>query len=270
MNLKLIGIATALTLCLAPSAASAHKTWLHPSATVFSDTGAWMTVDAAVSNDLFYFNHVPLRLDGLQVTAPDGSRLAPQNSATGKYRSVFDLELTQQGTYKLAVVNHGMFAQYQLDGENKRWRGTPAEFKTGIPAAATDVEVSESLGSVETFATVGSPTTSVFKPSGKGIEMVPVTHPNDLYAGETATFQLLLDGKPAAGLEVEIIPGASRYRDQPEEIKVVTGADGNFQVKWPHAGMYWLETTSTDELTSLPEASKRRLSYVATLEVLPQ
>ncbi len=51
---------------------------------------------------------------------------------------------------------------------------------------------------------------------------------------------------------------------------MATGADGNFQVKWPHAGMYWLETTSTDALTSLPEASKRRLSYVATLEVLPQ
>jgi hypothetical protein len=34
--------------------------------------------------------------------------------------------------------------------------------------------------------------------------------------------------------------------------------------------MYWLETTSTDDKTSLPQAKQRRLSYVATLEVLPQ
>jgi hypothetical protein len=34
--------------------------------------------------------------------------------------------------------------------------------------------------------------------------------------------------------------------------------------------MYWLETTSQDGRTSLPQARQRRLTYVATLEVLPQ
>ena len=34
--------------------------------------------------------------------------------------------------------------------------------------------------------------------------------------------------------------------------------------------MYWLETTISDDKTSLPQARQRRLSYVATLEVLPQ
>lgn len=270
MNLRLIGIATALTLGLAPTAASAHKAWLHPSATVFSDTGAWVTVDAAVSNDLFYFNRVPLRLDGLQVTAPDGSTVQPQNTASGKYRNVFDLQLEQEGTYKLAVLNQGMNAQYELNGEKKRWRGTPAAFKTEIPAAATDVKVSESIGRIETFATVGSPTTTVFKTVGSGIELVPVTHPNDLYAGETATFQLLVDGKPAEGLEIEVIPGGSRYRDQQDDIQLVSDAQGRFEVTWPQAGMYWLETTTSDNATTLADADQRRLSYVATFEVLPQ
>ena len=270
MKLRMIGITTALALLMAPSAASAHKAWLHPSATVFSATGAWLTVDAAVSNDLFYFNHVPLRLDGLQVIAPDGAPVAPQNLATGKYRSVFDVELQKEGTYKLAVLNHGLNAQYELNGEKKRWRGTAATFKTEIPAGAKDVQVSESVGRVETFATVGTPTTTVFKAVGTGIELVPVTHPNDLYAGEAATFQLLVDGKPAAGLEVEVIPGASRYRDQPEGIQLVTDAEGRFQVTWPQAGMYWMETTASDSATTMPEARQRRLSYVATFEVLPQ
>ena len=31
-----------------------------------------VTVDAAVSNDLFYFNHVPLKIDNLAIVAPDG------------------------------------------------------------------------------------------------------------------------------------------------------------------------------------------------------
>ncbi|MGY0556328.1 DUF4198 domain-containing protein [Lysobacter sp. A421] len=264
MNLRTIAIAVSLSLCFAPSA-FAHKAWLRPSATVFSDVGSWVTVDAAVSNDLFYFNHVPLRLDGLQITAPDGSQLQPANPATGKYRSVFDLELTQPGTYKLAVVNDGLMGRYQLDGEAKRWRGGPE----AIPAGATDVQVSQRLGRVETFATVGSPTTTVLQPTGNGLELVPITHPNDLYAGETATFQLLIDGKPASGLEIEVVPGGTRYRDQQNQINLISDADGKFEVTWPEAGMYWLETTSTDQHTSVPEASERRLSYVATLEVLP-
>ncbi|MGO1073060.1 DUF4198 domain-containing protein [Lysobacter sp. CA199] len=269
MNLKILAIATALTLGLTGTA-QAHKAWLQPSQTVFSEKGSWITVDAAVSNDLFYFNHVPLPLERLQVTAPDGSSVKAQNGSTGKLRSVFDLQLEQEGTYKIAMNNEGMFASYKLGGEAKRWRGKASEFKTGIPAGATEISASESLGRVETFATVGKPSTTVFKTTGKGIELVPVTHPNDLFAGESASFQLLVDGKPASGLKIEIVPGATRYRNQQDEIHVTTGADGKFEVKWPQAGMYWLETASEDNKTTLPDAKQRRLSYVAVFEVLPQ
>ncbi|RZJ03251.1 MAG: DUF4198 domain-containing protein, partial [Rubrivivax sp.] len=92
-----------LTLAGIAGSAQAHNVWLMPSSTVLSKA-EWITVDAAVSNDLFFFNHVPLRLDNLTVTAPDGSALAPQNMHTGKLRSVFDLQLTQPGTYRLAVI----------------------------------------------------------------------------------------------------------------------------------------------------------------------
>ena len=34
--------------------------------------------------------------------------------------------------------------------------------------------------------------------------------------------------------------------------------------------MYWLETGTQDGKTTVPQATQRRLSYVATLEVLPQ
>ena len=81
---------------------------------------------------------------------------------------------------------------------------------------------------------------------------------------------LLVDGKPAAGLEFEITRGGTRYRNAQEEIKVTTDANGEFSVTWPEAGMYWLETGTQDDRTTVPQAKQRRLSYVATLEVLPQ
>ena len=99
MNMRLRLLTLALATCL-PLVSHAHKTWLLPSATV-STVDQWVTVDAAVSNDLFYFNHNPLRLDALTITAPNGTSIAPQNTNTGKYRSTFDLHLEQNGTYKL-------------------------------------------------------------------------------------------------------------------------------------------------------------------------
>ncbi len=253
-----------------PFSALAHKAWLQPSQTVLAGERPWITVDAAVSNDLFYFNHVPLRLDTLVITAPDGSAVQPQNPATGKYRSVFDVELAQTGTYRLALVNDGLFANWNENGQRKRWRGNAASFASEVPKDAKDLQVSQSLGRVETFVTNGAPNQTALKPSGRGLELVPVTHPNDLFAGEKATFKLHIDGKPAPGLDVEIVRGGTRYRNAQDELKLTTDAQGSFSVTWPEAGMYWLETTSEDAKTSLPQAKQRRLSYVATLEVLPQ
>jgi uncharacterized GH25 family protein len=257
-------------LAVTPFAASAHKAWLQPSQTVLAGNAPWITVDAAVSNDLFYFNHVPLRLENLAITAPDGSKIEAQNPSTGKYRSVFDVELKQQGTYRIGVVNDYATASWDDNGKPKRWRGTPAAFATEVPKDAKDLKVGQSLSRVETFVTNGSPSDAALKPAGTGLELVPVTHPNDLFAGEEAKFRLQLDGKPVANVEVEIVRGNTRYRNAQDEIKAKTNASGEFAVTWPEAGMYWLEASSEDAKVTVPGATQRRLGYVATLEVLPQ
>ena len=141
--------------------------------------------------------------------------------------------------------------------------------RTEVPQNATNLQVSESAGRVETFVTAGKPTTTALKTDNIGLELVPITHPNDLYATEEAKFRFLLDGKPAAGLELEIVAGGTRYRDQQNEIKVKTDGNGEFAVTWPQPGMYWLEATLQDEKTSVKQAKQRRVSYVATFEEVP-
>jgi uncharacterized GH25 family protein len=260
-----LGVALAL-----PLAAQAHKMWMVPSATVISGDDAWVTVDAAISNDLYYPDHFPAQLDQLVVTAPDGSMVKPENPSTGKYRSTFDLPVPQKGTYRLALVNQGLFANYEVDGQKKRWRGKPEDVKTAIPANAKNVQLSEMASRVETFVTQGSPSDGALKPTNKGLELVPVTQPNDLVAGEKATFQLIVDGKPAANLKVVAINGATRYRNGQDEIDTTTDKDGKFSFTWPSAGMYWVNASTEDTKTSVKEAKQRRLAYTATLEVLPQ
>ncbi|WP_114239115.1 DUF4198 domain-containing protein [Dyella sp. C9] len=266
-TLKWSALALALSL---PVMAQAHKLWLVPSATNVSGADPWVTEDAAVSNDLFYPAHMPVALDRVVITAPDGQAVKAENASTGQYRSVFDVHLTQQGTYKIAVVNGGLFANYEVNGEKKRWRGDAANLAKDVPAGAKNLEVSESINRVETFVTNGKPSDVALKPTGKGLELVPVTQFTDLAAGEPATFQLLLDGKPAADVKIAAIAGETRYRNAQEELDVTTGKDGKFSLNWPHAGMYWINATAQDDKTSVKAAKQRRLSYSATLEVLPQ
>ncbi|ENO88627.1 DUF4198 domain-containing protein [Thauera linaloolentis] len=259
--------AAALGLAIAAPAAQAHEFWLLPSSTVLSSPG-YITVDAAVSNDIFYFNYRPLGIrDNLVISAPDGSTVAPESLTQGKLRTVFDANLQATGTYRLAIANSSLMASWKENGETKRWRGTHAEMAEKVPANAQDLVVREGISRLETFVTVGRP--SEIKPTGKGLELLPVTHPNDLYEGSPAVFTFVVDGKPAAGVEVEMIRAGTRYRDQLEKITLVTNADGQVSYTWKEPGMYYVKTGVTGKSDTM-ENVERRLSYVTTLEVLAQ
>lgn len=267
----------AAALVSVPAMLSAHRQWLLPSGTVFSGEDSWATIDAAVSNDLFFADHQPMRLDGVKVSQPDGSEGKLQNPSTGRYRSVFDVQLDKPGTWKVGTAMSGVMGSFMVDGVEKRIGGRGGPPRPGqpapltvadIPANATDVKITEMSGRNEVFLTSGAPTTTVFAPTGKGLEFAPVTHPDELVAGETAKFKFLIDGKPAAGLKVTVIPGGKRYRNDEGAVELTTGADGVLDVKWPTAGMYWLNATATDSKTTTPRATSRRMSYTTTVEVL--
>jgi hypothetical protein len=293
---RLLAAAALLSL---PAAASAHRMWMLPSGTVFSGNSSWVTVDAAVSNDLFFFDHQPLRPDGIKAWAPDGSEVQLQNAATGRYRSTFDVQLDRPGTYKIGLSNSNVSGTFKLNGEERRVGGRrgpppgpggpagpggaggpggpgaaggpprqPPVSLAEIPAGATDLKLTESITRNEIFVTAGEPTKTVLKPTGKGLELDPITHPNELVAGEAASFRFLIDGKPAPNVKVTVIPGGKRYRDSEQGMELTTGADGVLKVTWPTAGMYWLEAEGEDAKPAEARANRRRMTYISTLEVL--
>ena len=259
---------TLLAAGLFAGAAQAHDVWIEPSATVLSGEEARVTFDAAAGNDKFQYNHRPLPLNALQIVGPDGKPVEALNQHSGDLRSSFDLRLTADGTYRVALVRNGVFARWKENGENKRWMGSADDLAKNVPQKADELAVSESVSRIETFVTKGKP--SKVEPTGKGMELIADPHPNDLYAGETAKFTLLIDGKPAPGLEIEIVRNGSRYRDSVEEIEAKTDDQGQFSVKWPQAGLYWVHSDVSDEKTTVPAAQRRNVSYVGTFEVLPE
>lgn len=262
---KRVALLAALAAFALPMSAQAHRAWLSPTSTVLSGAEAWVGFDAGMSNGVFIADHAAMNMAGLVITAPDGSTASPVNAMTGKYRSTFDLHLTQAGTYRIANVSGGVMVTYKQGGEAKRWRGAEADMAAAIPADATEVVATRSNSRTETFVTLGEP--SAITLTGQGIELVPVTHPNDLVAGEPATFKLVRDGRPAADLDVTIARGGTRYRNSPEEMTVRTEADGSFTVTWPEAGMYWMNASIRTPASGSQMAYNA--AYNGVVEVLP-
>lgn len=269
MQLRTIALSSAFVALLAPNA-SAHRFWLIPSTSVLSGEDPWVCFDAAVSNDLFFPNHHAPALDGFTATGPEGSELELQNGAVGKYRTTFDLELADPGTYRVATVRGGVFARWQEEGGEQRWRGSAEELEESGVLDKPELRLMLSDSRTETFVTAGEPTTP--EPSGEGLELVfGETHPNDLFAGEEAAFTLQLNGKPAAGVEVTVIKGDDRYRNEVGAITATTGEDGSFTVTWPEAGRYWLNAAVNGESVEVAgKQAEQRASYTATFEVLPE
>lgn len=271
--MKKLTLAAALVALGFTTAADAHRAWIKPDATVLSKENAWVTFDAVVSNEIFARDHVALRLDSINAFAPDGQKIELQNTHTGRLRSVFDLQLTQSGTYKIGLASTSLQARWvDENGDRKFWPGRgvtpkPGDFERDVPKQAKDLVVSEYSRRVETYVTNGTPTDTVLAPSNQGFELTPVTHPNDLYAQEAAQFKLTYNGEPAVGAEVTVIKDGMRYRDQQDEITLVSDSNGEFEVTWPEAGQYFIEISYEDDRGQAP-ATVRRGSYSGVFEVL--
>jgi len=252
--------------------AQAHRPWLLPSATLADGAAPVVSIDAAISEDLFEFDAFPLMLDILRVTAPDGSAVATESRTEARRRVTFDVKLAQKGTYRIAGVTDTAIASWKVGNETRRWRGSPAALANEVPADAQDLQVTRQLARAETFVSNDRPGPIAAVVTGEGLELVPLTNPTDLSVGDTTRFRLLLDGQPWAGADVTVIRGGNRYRYKMGELALKTDAAGEFSVAWPQAGRYWLGANHGGRGGPAAPAAVpvRRESYTATFEVLPK
>lgn len=264
----------ALVLAAAAGGASAHRPWMVPTSTLVEKDDAWVTIDGAVSDGLFDVDHVPLRMNGLTVTAPDGKTFAAPDSVMGKMRSSVDIQLPQDGTYRIALVSNNVMGSYKLGNETKRFRGSEADFARQVPAGASEVRKTITNQRIETFVSARKTSEGALKPTNVGLEMVPLTHPNDLRAGETMRVRFLLDGKPLPKLGFSMVPGGVRYRGTAGEIRHTTDARGEASFTLPAPNMYWVNAVyppAPGKGAPPPDAPEtRRYAYTASLEILPE
>jgi len=304
-SFKRASAAAALVALLAPlglvQTAQAARSWIVPSQTVLSKATRWVSFEAARSNFLFNPNRGAIPVEQIGVTGPDGQPRELINAFNGRLRSGFELELTEPGTYRIEQIpaapgapqagrggqapaqQGGSQAAPQTptaptyfgsylgeDGQRVRWRGTLEELQAQDLASKPEFTLSERGRSrLVTFVTLGEPSDTVLKPEGTGLELdFERTHPNDVYADETASFRVLAEGEPAANAKVTVVREGDRYRDEEGAIVLYTDAEGWVTIDWPEAGRYHVQAQASSKGLLHGVPSTKSSSYAVILEVL--
>lgn len=257
--------ALGLLVSLFASQVAAHTLTVVPSHYVQSKTGGWVSVDVSASNMTFQADK-GIPLDAFHVYLPDGSKVKPGAVYQGKRKSQADVELAKEGTYLLELGNGvRYFTSYELKGERERLMANKQERAAKLPAGAEKVVTTQVRSRALAFVTVNKPSDTVLKLSNKGLEFQFDRHPADIVAGEEVTVTLLMDGKPAQGVELDLSRDGELYRNEPGRVHHSTDASGKFVFTAPEAGRYLLEASyQADSKSEL--ADKVREGFTVSFE----
>ncbi|KRS21280.1 cobalt ABC transporter substrate-binding protein [Alishewanella sp. WH16-1] len=257
---------TAAMLALFSQASLAHTLWVMPSHFVLSGEDTWISVDLSAANMTFVADK-GVSPDNLSLVFPDGSRHKFSQSYQGKRKSQADHQLVQEGTY--LIENGGparYFTMFEVNGERKRIMADKRAAAKELPAGATKVTTSRGQSKALAVVTVKAPNRTALDPKGDGFELNFITHPADYVAEDKIEWQLLMDGKPAAGVKVELSQQDELYRNAAGRQTLETDNAGKLAFIPAQAGRYLIEASyQSAEKTEL--ADQIRATLTLTFEV---
>lgn len=281
---QVLRLSGALT-CLAAGQAVAHERYMVPSHTVLSgDKAQYVTLTSSISNAIFHPDRpfgdngkgVPagdlktlFSLLQAKVYTPDGKVSNDVSWQAFRRMSVTDVKVEQAGTYRVSLVQPDVAMTTFVKADGTPWRIFGPNPK--LPEGATNVVRRTTQSRVETFVSFNEPNDAAVNHTGVGIELGGDTHPNDLFAGETANFQLYFQGKPLSQkAKVKVIRAGTRHRNERNEIELAVGNQGNFEFTPKEAGFYFLGAETKVKVPQPADVDVKHFSLYLTLEVFPE
>lgn len=283
-------------------AATAHTPYLKP--TNFGPDRAFVTVEAALTEN-FFAPDFPIRSAGdYWVTGPTGGPVKADAVTTLKEFTAIEVSLPTVGTYRISTGDRaGRTTRWvKVDGAWKMVRaagggqGRPPEMarppeggrpsggggggEAGRPAGpnrfieeaavppGAETVTSQSFSRVETYVSRGAPSREALKPVGQGLELEPVSHPNEIFVGDAFKFRLLMDGKPLPGVAFTVARGGDVYAESRYAFAGKTDAAGAGAATFAQPGVYLLEADYPPRVEGVvSEPVTRSAQYTLTFEV---
>jgi len=228
-------LATVLAVLAMPVAA--HTPYFAP-ATFQVRAGGTVTLDASFS-EAFFVPEAAFDDSRFVITGPDGRQSTPEHVVPLKTRVVVEHVLPKdaKGTYRFSTGERlgAVFRTWEIDGRKVSSRDAAEP----VPAGAKLTSHFQSRIRAETYLTVGAPDRGALRPLGTGLELVPVTHPDDLYSNEPIEFELHFDGKPLADTPVQLSEAVWTSDRAPREVELHSDAKGRVRWERPASGT-WL------------------------------
>jgi uncharacterized GH25 family protein len=271
-KLKALTMACTVVAGLAATAtANAHPRWVLPSHfTVSKEGGDWLTFDVTASHGTFVFDK-PAGSESAQVVMPDGRKERPNFVIRGKRRSIFDFYFEEEGTHKVQINNvPSYYTQYKAGRRDTvKWApANKAERDTLLPEKSRDVVTQLSFTRAESYITVGKPTDKALEMDGKYLELLPITHPSDIVEGDEVSFQFYFNGEPQQGVTAEITREGTLYRNQQEQIDVISDKEGKVTFTPDVAGRYLMKANYKGDLKNNPLADTASVNVHFTFEAM--
>ena len=227
--------AAAMLGAATPGMSFAHMPYLLPNYFAVSERDH-VTVSASFTEDLFSPD-VVMKSDAWLVHGPAGP--TPIKGVTYlRDLAAFETALPAPGTYRISSGERLGRKAKMYKADNGQWTmgGEGAE----PPAGVTLVDV-QSVTVAEVYVTRDAPSPEALTPTGKSLEVKPITHPNEIFAKALAGFELLFEGKPLSGATVTVYRAAGAYDGKKVTADVTTDAAGRFKIEGLAVGAYEME-----------------------------
>ncbi|MFN3881281.1 MAG: DUF4198 domain-containing protein [Nitrincola lacisaponensis] len=264
--------ATAISLVLVGTGAQAHPMWMLPSEfNLSTDEGHWITVDATASHGVFSFDK-PISLANVTIYRPAGERQRMGSYFKGERRSVFDLQLNDQGTYKVELKTPERYmTRFVVGGRDtqRRIMANKLEAASQLPDEAREV-VTMAMQNISVFyVSQKAPTRTVLEVTGEGFEMDAITHPSDIVVGEPASFRFTYNGEPLVDTAIEVVPHGTAYRSSRQQVDLQTDSDGRVSFVPEMAGPHLL-TANARFMGDGVLADEVGVNFLFSFEAIPQ
>jgi len=248
-------------------AAHAHTPYLLPSS---FDVQAKETigVDAGFT-EKFFVPAVAFGETAFSIVTPEGARIAFGDIRQFKQRTVAEQVLPdEKGTYRLSTGPRlgAVFRTWERNGKTESARDP----KQVMPTDARLLSHYQSLSIAEAYVTAVKPSTKALAPLGKGLEIVAITHPSDLYVNEKFDFMVHYDGKPLPKQKVSVYRSPMDLASQSTVQHLSTDADGKVTLPLTKSGLYLALVRYQSPAPAGAAAPMYGNNYTLTFRVLDQ
>ena len=212
-----------------------QQQWILPNFFYTNRESPWLGIEHTAGDQRFIPGHG--LGSPLWIIHPEGWRMGrPSSTYVGQTRTVAEIQLREPGTYRIETDHPAQFVtEFEVDGK-KGWVG---KSKDQLPGKKI-LQSAHRWSQTTTFVTVKKYTRGVLEATGAFLEIVPRTHPNQIFVGKPFVVRVLSRGQLVPGQEVQAYSETDSGYDTP--LATVTDVDGECELIFPSPGMYLLTT----------------------------